>query len=168
MNARWLTMLATALALVAVVSPAVTAIAPRLLYNPSASAPRGWYAVRPAPSIRAGDLLLAALPPAASEFAAARGYLPRGLPVIKRAAAKAGDCVCALGSALSINGTRVVTALAADGAGRELRAWIGCRMLTADEVFLLGDGSLASFDSRYFGPVSRAAVLGVVVPLWTW
>lgn len=163
-----LTVLGAALALSVLIAPAVLTITPRLVYNPSTSAARGWYLVYPAAAIRAGDLVLAALPPAAIELAAARGYLPRGLPVIKRVAAVPGDCVCAVGGTLSINGRDAARTLAADGAGRALQAWVGCRMLRTEELFLLGDRNQASFDSRYFGPVNRAAVLGVVASLWTW
>jgi type IV secretory pathway protease TraF len=49
-----------------------------------------------------------------------------------------------------------------------LAAWPGCRVLRRDEVFLFAAGNVASFDSRYFGPVGREAILGEAVPLWTW
>ncbi len=46
--------------------------------------------------------------------------------------------------------------------------WSGCRRLAAHELFLIAPASAASFDSRYFGPVTRAQVIGRAVPLWTW
>lgn len=155
-------------ALAGVLAPLAVTITPRLVYNPSASAPRGWYVVRAGTQVRAGDLVLAALPPYAAELAAARGYLPRGLPVVKRVAAVGGDRVCADRGVLDVSAGITIRALAQDRAGRSLSPWSGCRVLRADEVFLLGERSAASFDSRYFGPVSRAALIGVVQPLWTW
>jgi type IV secretory pathway protease TraF len=40
-------------------------------------------------------------------------------------------------------------------------------MLQAGEVFLLMEGVPDSFDGRYFGPVTTAAIVGRLVPLWT-
>jgi hypothetical protein len=51
---------------------------------------------------------------------------------------------------------------------RALPHWSACRRLKAQEVFLLSSYSPFSFDSRYFGPVERASVMGRAVPLWTW
>ncbi|RVC82503.1 S26 family signal peptidase, partial [Mesorhizobium sp. M2A.F.Ca.ET.046.02.1.1] len=39
--------------------------------------------------------------------------------------------------------------------------------LTKDEVFLLGNETNRSFDSRYFGPVPAQKIIGRLVPLWT-
>ncbi len=47
-------------------------------------------------------------------------------------------------------------------------AWHGCRPLTDCEIFLLNENVVASFDGRYFGPISRIAVFGRLRPLWTW
>jgi type IV secretory pathway protease TraF len=33
---------------------------------------------------------------------------------------------------------------------------------------LIAPGSAASFDSRYFGPVTRAQVIGRALPVWNW
>ncbi|MNY64605.1 Peptidase S26 [compost metagenome] len=69
---------------------------------------------------------------------------------------------------MQIDGTVVASVRAHDGAHRPLRAWSQCRPLEMGELFLLGDTNPASFDSRYFGPISASAVRGVAQPLWTW
>uniref|UniRef100_UPI00300B8EF7 S26 family signal peptidase n=1 Tax=Klebsiella pneumoniae TaxID=573 RepID=UPI00300B8EF7 len=46
-----------------------------------------------------------------------------------------------------------------------LPSWPQCRPLAQGELFQLSVTNPASFDSRYFGPVSAAAVLGVAQPL---
>ena len=96
-----------------------------------------------------------------------RGYLRFGTPVVKRVAAIEGQVACASGEIIRVDHSDVATALLHDRQGRPLSAWRGCRQL-ADEVFLLGDRSRASFDSRHFGPVARSAIIGRVEPLWTW
>lgn len=53
----------------------------------------------------------------------------------------------------------------ADTAGRPLPAWSGCIRLPDTQVFVLA-ADPDSFDSRYFGPVDRANVLGTALPVW--
>lgn len=164
---RWVLALAT----VALLLTGLAACAPWsawLLYNPSASAPRGWYLRRPLRDLRPGMLVLAHLPPATAGFAERRGYLPSSVPLLKRVAAVAPQHVCVREGAVRIDGRIVGHARARDGAGRPLAAWPGCRALRPGEVFLLAPGSAASFDGRYFGPVPRSAVFGEAEPLWTW
>ena len=112
--------------------------------------------------------MLAELPDAARRLAAERGYLPAGVPLVKRVAALAGDMVCGAGAAIRINGRQVAERLSADLRGRPLPAWEGCRLLHGGEVFLLMEGVPDSFDGRYFGPVETTAIIGRLVPLWTW
>ncbi len=118
--------------------------------------------------LRLGDLVLARILEEAADLAGARGYLPRRVPAAKRVAGLAGDRICGRGRLLLINGTVVAARLPADGLGRPLPSWEGCRTLGPDEVFLLTAEVGASFDGRYFGPVAAESVLGRLVPLWTW
>ncbi|MCB1996530.1 MAG: S26 family signal peptidase, partial [Rhodoferax sp.] len=50
--------------------------------------------------------------------------------------------------------------------GRPLPSWAQCRQLSPGELFLFSVTTPASFDSRYFGPVSASAVIGVAHPVW--
>lgn len=143
------------------------AFAPRLVYNASDSVPRGFYTIRAQPP-RVGDAILVRLPPPAARLAAERGYLPAGVPLIKPIAAGYGDHVCVRNGIVRINGRVVTLTLTRDRLGRPLASWPGCRLLAEHEWFLLGTEHAASFDSRYFGPVSRMAAYGVAVPAWTW
>ncbi len=140
---------------------------PTFVWNASASAPIGLYRVTNAGSLTHGDLVLADPPAAAQQLAAARGYLPFGTPLIKYVAGLRGDRVCALGMKIAVDGHEAALRLIADGEGRPLPTWTGCKVLGADEVFLLNGHVQHSFDGRYFGPVTRSAVLGKLVPLWT-
>src|SRR3546814_19508629 len=82
-----LTVVAVALALTALTSLSWPTV---VVYNPSDSAPRGWYVRRPLRERRSGALELARLPPAVAGFAERRGYLPREVPIpqIGRASAR--------------------------------------------------------------------------------
>ncbi len=140
----------------------------RIVYNPSDSVPRGWYRIGPPDSLHVGDIVLVWLPPQAAALAAQRDYLPQRIPLLKRIGAMSPQPVCIKDRIVLINGLAKATILMADARGRTLPVWKQCRTLTDGELFLLGATNPASFDSRYFGPVSAATVIGSAQPLWTW
>ncbi|MEJ0024944.1 MAG: S26 family signal peptidase [Rhizomicrobium sp.] len=146
-------------------APIGLGVAPRLVWNASASAPVGLYAVVD-PAVAQGDLALVQTPATIRVLAAARGYIPANVPLVKRIAATSGDVVCAQGGAISIDAVYVARRRARDRASRLLPWWSGCRRLASNEVFLLMAQVPDSFDGRYFGPTSRAAIIGKLVPLW--
>jgi conjugative transfer signal peptidase TraF len=138
---------------------------PILVWNSSASAPLGLYLVLPESRLRPGDLALVTPPEGIADMAARRGYLPRGVPLIKQVAAMGGDDVCAKGDIITINGDTVAVRQKADRAGRPLPWWEGCRVLSAGEILFLMPAA-ESLDGRYFGPLSSVHVIGRLVPLW--
>ncbi|MBS0471313.1 MAG: S26 family signal peptidase [Proteobacteria bacterium] len=139
---------------------------PRLVWNATASAPRGLYFVVDHRANR-GDLVLVSTPPGIRNLAAERGYIPANVPLVKLIEAQRGDIVCSAGDEISINGVAVAVRRARDGLGRALPHWSGCRALGPDDIFLLMKGASASFDGRYFGITPCAAIIGRLVPLWT-
>jgi conjugative transfer signal peptidase TraF len=160
-------LLATALASASLIGfSAIAKPTPWLVWNASASAPIGLYRVLPG-APRRGDLVLVYPPEGAAELAAKRGYLPAGVSLIKRVVAMAGDRVCALRGTIFVNGGAVARQSKADRAGRAIPRWRGCRELAKDELFLVMKAVPDSFDSRYFGPVTRAHIIGRLAPLCT-
>jgi conjugative transfer signal peptidase TraF len=138
--------------------------APILLWNASPSVPIGFYRLASRPP-RPGALAVIRLPEPVRTLAETRGYLRASTPLIKPVAAGAGAVVCRHGSLITINGRAVAQAKLADTAGRPLPAWSGCIRLADTQVFVLA-ADPDSFDSRYFGPVDRANVLGTASPVW--
>jgi conjugative transfer signal peptidase TraF len=122
----------------------------------------------PVESPRVNDFVVVRLPEKVAAMAAQRGYLPETVPLLKHVAGIGGRHVCSIEGSLSLDGRAVVHARTHDGAGRPLIPWSGCRALLADEVLLLSTTSEASFDSRYFGPVHRSAIIGRAIPIWIW
>ena len=139
---------------------------PRLVYNPSDSVPIGWYRIGSSDALHVGAIVLTTLPPDVAALAAQRRYLPARVPLLKRVGAVAPQHVCVFDALVWIDGVPVAAVLAADRLGRPLPSWPHCRRLEAGELFLLSSTNPASFDSRYFGPVRAAAVIGVAHPLW--
>ncbi|MEF2118025.1 S26 family signal peptidase [Pseudomonas aeruginosa] len=148
---------------------------PRLTYNPSDSVPVGWYRIEPLQfqdgslprPFSVGSIVLVRLPADATALAAQRGYLPAHIPLLKRVGAVAPQHVCIVAGQVRIEGVPVATALPADRLGRSLPSWRHCRSLIEGELFLLSVTNPASFDSRYFGPISTSAVIGVALPIWS-
>ena len=143
---------------------------PRLVYNPSDSVAVGWYRVDPrghgAASLLVGSIVLTRLPADAAALSAQRGYLPARIPLLKRVGAVAPQHVCVFDALVWIDGVPVAAVRPADRQGRALPSWPQCRQLRPGELFLMSATNPASFDSRYFGPVSTSAVIGVAHPVW--
>jgi conjugative transfer signal peptidase TraF len=143
--------------------------APLVIFNASGSAPLGFYYVENRLPTR-GELVVIKPPALLELFIVARGILPPSVPLVKQVAATGGDEVCRSNESagtIAINGKVVAEAFDWDREGRRLPSWDGCIRLVDGEFFLLQPHPY-SFDSRYFGPVSRCDVLGVAHPLWTW
>lgn len=166
-EARLLVIGLTLLACVSLATVQVLQPTPRLVWNASASAPVGLYAVRPVDHLALGDLVLAWLPDDARTLVAERSYLPLNTPAVKRVAALAGDVVCVRNGFVLINEGFAARALDKDSRGRKLTPWWGCRALLPGEVLLLNTDAASSFDGRYFGPSQARDIVGKLVPVWT-
>jgi conjugative transfer signal peptidase TraF len=139
---------------------------PILLWNASASAPIGLYRVLPIIKLEVTELVVARPPAQLANLLDARGYLPRGVALIKRVLGLPGQVACRHGSAISVDGIDMGLARESDHAGRALPAWQGCHQLGDGEVFLMNRDEPASLDGRYFGPVPVSSIVGRAEPLW--
>jgi conjugative transfer signal peptidase TraF len=140
--------------------------APRLVWNASASAPIGLYAVTPGAPVDPGDMVIAKVPDRWRMMAAQRRYIPANVPLVKRVAAVAGDEVCALGDEIFINGRWLAERRHVDAQGRPMPWWNGCLRLRGRQLLLLMSNSPASFDGRYFGVTEGGLVVGKARLLW--
>ncbi len=157
-----------AIAAVAVTSLSIAAFTKlpiKLLYNPSPSAPVGFYAIEARSNFAVGDFVASNLPIAAEKLAVGRGYLPNKTPVLKTIVATAGDEICIRIRSVLINELPVAEIQKVDRLGRPMPVEIGCYRLQTGEYFLLSTAIKNSFDSRYFGPVVEDNILGVATPL---
>jgi conjugative transfer signal peptidase TraF len=154
------------LGIAAVVATIVDHPRPRLVWNASASAPVGLYAVTAITTPRRGDMVIAWPPLAMRALAARRHYLPRRVPLVKLIAAVSGDRICAVGDAISIDGRVVAIRRSYDAERRSMPWWSGCITLHRGTVFLLMTEAAGSFDGRYFGPTGSRDLMGKATPLW--
>lgn len=146
---------------------AMVHVAPRLVWNASASVPVGLYEIGSATPLEVTDLVAVNAPEPLAAFLADRGYLPRGVPLLKRVAALPGQTVCRSEGDITVDGITVGNALDRDRLGRTLPNWQGCHRLGANELFLMNTGVRDSLDGRYFGPLAVTTVIGRATPLYT-
>lgn len=136
---------------------------PRLVWNYTPSVPVGLYEIRQQPPMR-GDLLAIDLTGEPRRLLAQAGALKPSQLLLKPLAGIAGDVACRNGLTVTLNDRVVAQARAASSPGQNLPTWSGCRVLSGDEILVIADHP-ASFDSRYFGPLSAADIVGVARPL---
>lgn len=150
-----------------IVAPAWSRPDIRFIWNASASVPIGLYRIVPAKRVDVTDLAVVMPPDELAAFLEDRGYLPRGLPLIKRVLALGGTTVCRSGTEIIAYGATYGSARKRDTRGRSLPAWQGCQTLREGEAFFMNWDSPDSFDSRYFGPLPLSTVVGRAIPVWT-
>jgi conjugative transfer signal peptidase TraF len=155
-------------ALAALLLPALHRPQLRLVWNASASVPLGLYGIESNATLRVGDLVAVRPSPALTRFMAERRYVEANALLVKPVAALAGTTFCRTNMRVTLDGSAVATALPRDRFGRSLPRWSGCRRLARNQLVLIAPALRASFDSRYFGPIDRAQVIGRAIPLWTW
>ena len=159
--------LVAASAIAAIALPKVVDLPKILLWNPSPSAPIGLYHLRPTGTLQVADLVVVDLPEPLARFVIGRGYLPAGIPLLKRVVGLPGQTVCRMERTITVDGVEFGTALKRDSFGRPMPVWQGCRRIAADEIFLMNRDVENSLDGRYFGPIPVSSIRGAAMPLWT-
>lgn len=143
--------------------------------NLTPSEPLGLWRIVPLEGpVEVGDLVFICPPNnPVMQTAWSRGYLRSGLckggfaPLIKTAIAGPGQYV-AVAQGVRVDGRPVKSSLVRtrDGKGRPLSPYAG-GTVPPGMVFLHSNFS-ASFDSRYFGPLPAAGILGIAVQVLTY
>ncbi|MEY9606921.1 conjugative transfer signal peptidase TraF [Bradyrhizobium japonicum] len=139
-----------------------------LRLNLTPSEPLGLWRIVPIDrQVVVGDLVFVCPPPGpVSVFGLERGYFRRGpcsggaAPLIKTVGALSGARI-EIGAAVMINGVLLPRSRLSpvDGQGRSLSPWAGI-VVPPGHLFLHSPFA-GSYDSRYFGPVPEAGLLGL-------
>ncbi|RXH41561.1 S26 family signal peptidase [Bradyrhizobium zhanjiangense] len=141
---------------------------PLYIWNASASVPIGLYRLRPTAQFQVTELVAVQPPEPLATFLDLNGYLPVGVPMLKRILALPGQTVCRIGLTISVDDVAMGEARDRDRRGRPLPSWEGCRVVGEGELFLMNWQSDDSLDGRYFGFFPASAVIGRALPVWTW
>jgi signal peptidase I len=140
---------------------------PPIIINETISMAKGAYVrAGDAQSLKRGDIIAMPMNARAKAYLGEKLGYPKDTMLIKRVAGLSGDVICRHGTTVTINAQSVQTARR-DSGGNLLPYWSGCDVLLPNEVFLLGDHA-GSFDSRYFGPVTKSEMSGTYKAVMTW
>jgi conjugative transfer signal peptidase TraF len=155
-------------AVASLASPITAKPQPHYIWNLTPSVPRGLYGMQPPVRLRVTTLVVATPPEPLATVLSDGGYLPRGVPLLKRIFALPGQTICRLGVQITVDGIAAATpARERDLRDHPLPGWQGCRVVADNEVFLMNWDEPDSLDGRYFGPLPRSAVVARAVPIWT-
>lgn len=139
---------------------------PPIIINETISMAKGAYIrTGSAQRVERGDIIAMPMNRPARDYLGEKLGYPKDTMLIKRVAGLSGDVMCRDGIEVTIN-AQTVQAARRDSGGNLLPYWSGCHVLLPNEVFLLGD-HVSSFDSRYFGPVTKAELSGTYKALMT-
>ena len=168
MTSRFKTLTAILGGAAALIAPIVLEITPLYVWNASESVPLGLYHLRPVDNLFVTELLAVQPPEQLATFLDLNGYLPAGVPMLKRVLALPGQTVCRSGLTVSVDAIEMGEARERDGRGRPLPKWQGCRVVGEGELFVMNWQSANSLDGRYFGFLPASSVIGRALPVWTW
>src|SRR5882672_12060887 len=104
MTTRSATLITMSLAIVVQAFSMWTKPAPRVVWNASESVPVGLYSVEAGDQLAVTNLVVAMPPNSLATFLDERGYLPLGVPLIKRILALRGQSVCRSELVISVDG----------------------------------------------------------------
>ena len=158
-----------AASLVLAIRTAWATLGPPLLINTTASEPVGVYWVRHRNSgeYTRGMRVTFPVPQAYQALVVERGWLAPGVPLIKHVGAVAGDRVCIESDRAVINDVVAGPVSAHDSEGRRLPQLRGCLTVPPGYFLPLSTYIPNSFDGRYMGIQPLSAIVGEVIPAWT-
>ncbi len=159
--------MAMCLAAMGAVADVILPTPTKLIWNATASAPIGFYTVEPVDAIEVPELVAVLPPEPFASFMVERGYVGRGVPLLKRILGLPGQKVCRTGRTITVDAIEMGEALERDRMGRDLPVWQGCRVIAEWQLFLMNWEVRDSLDGRYFGVLPASAVIGRAVPLYT-
>ena len=140
---------------------------PPIIINETISMAKGAYVrTGSVDDLKRGDIIAMPMNASAKAYLGAKLGYPKDTMLIKRVVGLSGDIICRHGTIVTIDG-RSIRASLTDTSGNKLLTWSGCHTLLLNEVIVLGDHP-TSFDSRYFGPVTRQKLSGTYKAVMTW
>ena len=141
--------------------------APLAIINETPSMQKGLYIrTGDAQKLKRGEIVAMPMPKNAKDYLVGTLGYPADTLLIKRVAALPGDIVCRQADTVTVAG-KELQANARDRHDNALPDWQGCHKLSNEGIFIQGDHP-GSFDSRYFGPVSRQGLSGTYLQVLSW
>lgn len=161
--------LAGALVVIAESAGALIRLSGHVLYvNDSPSMPRGLYWIRLGElPTEHGEVVVFRPAPAFAHFIYGRGWLPRGMPLIKPVGGLPGDIYCIIDARFVVDGEDAGPIFARDTQGLPVPQIAGCHRVARGTFLPVSSFIPRSFDGRYMGTVPVSNVVGTGVPVLT-
>ena len=136
-------------------------------YQQSKSMPEGIYFIYPTSRYLDGQNILFWPNKASEKHMIKRGYIRQKTPLLKQIVGINGDKVCIKDHKLYIDGAVLGPVYQEDRKGRPLEQLQICRNLNVNEFFVMGVSSPKSYDSRYYGMITKSQIIGKAKLLWS-
>lgn len=137
---------------------------PLLIWNTTSSLPKGFYRITPGYGV--GDIVAFDIPENFRSLVQERGWIPLYDRLLKRIVGRAGDVICIKEGVISLNGETFGKNSPADSLGRPMPQLEGCHTVQAGHVWVMLKDNPLSLDSRYFGQVDEATIVGKARLVW--
>ena len=134
------------------------------IYNSTDSLPHGIYRIHSG-AFQQGDLVVFVPPDQAKKIIRDRHYLREGGYLMKYLVGKAGDSIRTCNGQFVVAGANYGEIFSHDKEGRALPHYPFSDQVKEGYIVAV-KGHNRSFDSRYFGPIPRASIIGRATPLW--
>ncbi len=146
----------------------------KIIINTSPSIPVGVYAIKPInTTLKQNDLVAICLSKKEQDFGLSRGYIHAGtrcngsVPLLKSIIAIPGDNVILTIDSIIVNNTIYpYPTQKFDSEQRPLPSWPRGNYQNTQGFWIIGTNDQRSWDSRYFGPVSKNQIIFLIKPLW--
>lgn len=136
-----------------------------LVKQPTPSMPEGYYLTYPAFALKNGDNVLF-YPDAKTEaLIVKRHWLPEHVTLLKKIVGVPGDHLCIKDQKVYINGRLQALVWKHDEKGHPLPVFRYCGKIKQGDYFVEGVADPRSFDSRYYGLVSRQQIISKAVKI---
>lgn len=139
---------------------------PLWIWNITPSLPKGIYAI--SADYQRGDIVAFTIPASLRPLVQERAWLPAHNHLLKRIVALEGEVVCIHNGVIYWQGEVFDRVSPTDSAGRPMPQLEGCHTVPPAHVWLMLQGNPLSLDSRYFGAVERASIVGKATLVWTY
>ncbi len=136
-----------------------------ITYQSTPSMPEGYYLTYKVKSIQRENNVIFMPNQKTEKFIIQHGWLPEGIPLLKRVIGIPGDKLCIKHHMVYINNKRVAVAKLKDNKGEALPIFTYCGEIQPDYYFVQGISSPNSFDSRYYGLIKREQIISKAVKL---
>lgn len=134
-------------------------------YQDSTSMPEGWYLTLPVSQISPNEILLFRPPSSAEKIMLKHQWILPGAVMMKEAMGMPGDFVCIQGKSIMINERPIAKIISDYAPNHPLPHLSLCRSLSHNEYMMMSTHIPNSFDSRYFGPIKRSAIIARAIKL---